>query len=496
MTGLHRPIVFSFIDRYSVTALNLLLTTIIARLMTPGEIGIFVVGAALVALMETLRDFGVSSYLIQEREITEGGVRTAFTMMLMLSLIFTIVIYLLAGPVAHFYGDQRIEPTLHITAFGFLFGPFAAPNMALLRRDLSFGFIAFINVAGAAANFVGTLSLAAAGVGYLSLAWGALASSITIAILVNVVRRQFWIFRPSVQAWRQVAAFGGYSSATSLVNLTFQLLPQLVLGRILSLDAVGIYSRAVVICQIPDRAIVGALQPLILPALAVQARRSGDLKQIYLLSIGHLTAVLWPGLVCLALLANPVVAILLGEQWSAAAPLVRVMAIGSLFLAPAALTYPMLVSVGHVRDTLTSSLVSLPISAVIVSVSSLISLEAVAVSMLVTAPFQLWVALSYVQRYVRFEWIDILISIRKSAIVALCATCPPVAAIVLNGFQFDLSIAEMAVSLVGAAAAWLLGLALTAHPLLEELRGFLVMTLAAANERIFGEAQVDRRSKL
>jgi O-antigen/teichoic acid export membrane protein len=170
MTGLHRPIVFSFLDRYSVIALNLVMTTIVARLMTPDEIGVFVIGAALVFLMETLRDFGVSSYLIQEREITEGGVRTAFTAMLILSLIFATGIYLLAGPIARFYGDQRIETVLHITAFGFLFGPFVAPNMALLRRDLSFGSIALINVSGAAANFIGTLSLAAFGAGYLSLA--------------------------------------------------------------------------------------------------------------------------------------------------------------------------------------------------------------------------------------------------------------------------------------------------------------------------------------
>ena len=73
MTGLHRPIVFSFIDRYSVIAINLLMTMIVARLMTPDEIGVFVIGAAVVVLMESLRDFGVSAYLIQVQEITEGG---------------------------------------------------------------------------------------------------------------------------------------------------------------------------------------------------------------------------------------------------------------------------------------------------------------------------------------------------------------------------------------------------------------------------------------
>ena len=167
MTGLHRPIVFSFIDRYSVIVINLLMTMIVARLMTPDEIGVFVIGAAVVVLMESLRDFGVSAYLIQVQEITEGGVRTAFTATLILSLIFAIGIYLLAGPVARFYGDLRIVPVLHITAFSFLFGPFVAPNVSLLRRDLSFGSVALINVSGAIANFVGTLTLAVIGAGYL-----------------------------------------------------------------------------------------------------------------------------------------------------------------------------------------------------------------------------------------------------------------------------------------------------------------------------------------
>jgi O-antigen/teichoic acid export membrane protein len=499
MTGLHRPIVFSFIDRYSVIVINLLMTMIVARLMTPDEIGVFIIGAAVVVLMESLRDFGVSAYLIQVQEITEGGVRTAFTATLILSLIFAIGIYLLAGPVARFYGDLRIVPVLHITAFSFLFGPFVAPNVSLLRRDLSFGSVALINVSGAIANFVGTLTLAVIGAGYLSLAWGALASSITVAIVANGLRRQFWIFRPSLQAWRKVVAFGGYSSASALVNVTFQLLPQLVLGRILSLDAVGIYSRAVVICQLPDKAIVGALQPLILPALAAQARRGGDLQEIYLLWVGHLTVILWPGLICLALLADPVVAVLLGPQWSAAAPLVRIMAIGWLFLAPAALTYPMLVSIGRVRDTLTLSLVSLPISAAIVSACSFMGLQAVAASMLVTAPFQLWVALFYVRRYIRFAWIDIAIATRKSALVTLCTAFSPATTVAFGGFRFDLSITEMAVAITGAAAGWFVGLALTAHPLLGVLRGFIVRILVAANyipsERILGDTRADRTSE-
>ena len=58
------------------------------------------------------------------------------------------------------------------------------------------------------------------------------------------------MFRPSLAEWRKVASFGGYSSATGFVNILFQTLPQLILGRLLSLDAVAAFSRATAICQL------------------------------------------------------------------------------------------------------------------------------------------------------------------------------------------------------------------------------------------------------
>jgi len=68
MTTLHRPLLFAALDKYVGLAINLATAAIVARLLTPDEIGVFVVGAAVVMLAESLREFGTGSYIVQRPE--------------------------------------------------------------------------------------------------------------------------------------------------------------------------------------------------------------------------------------------------------------------------------------------------------------------------------------------------------------------------------------------------------------------------------------------
>ena len=84
MAGFRKSLMFSFIDKYSVLAINFIMTAVVSRLLAPSEVGVFMVAAGLVMMTEAFRDFGVSVYLIQERDLTKQGVRTAFTVGLIL----------------------------------------------------------------------------------------------------------------------------------------------------------------------------------------------------------------------------------------------------------------------------------------------------------------------------------------------------------------------------------------------------------------------------
>lgn len=470
MSQLHKPFFYSACDRYVALILSLVVTAVVARMLTPEELGLFALASGIVLVTETLRDFGAGAYIVQEREPSRTGVRTAFTATLLLGGVLALALTASSGAIAAYYEEPRLAAGLRLAALGLVLSAFAVPLMSVLRRDLDFRPIAVINVSAGALAAVVTIGLILRGYGYLSLIVGSLAATGYTVVAAQIYRPSPWIFVPCFRKMREIATFGGWVSATAVLNNLYLMLPNLVLPRLAGFEAAALFNRATQLSQLSERVIVGAVVPVILPAFATLSRNGADLRQGYLQGVRLVTVVQWPALLGLAILAEPVVRIVVGDQWNAAADLLRILALAGLFMAPAALTFPILVSSGHARDTLTASLVSLSIGAVIFAIAAPFGLRALALSFFVTLPIQMAVALAFIRRRLGFGWVEFARACAPSAGCALTSAIPPLLVAAHGGFAFSLPLAQLVLAVVGSGAAWLAGLAFTRHPLMAELR--------------------------
>jgi O-antigen/teichoic acid export membrane protein len=467
---MRRSLLFSFLDRYGGAAMNALGILILARLLTPADFGIYAVAMSIVMMIDVVRDFGAGTYLVQEPQLTDSVVRSVFTVSLLLSALCMLLLVGLARPIASFYGNAELVGLMPLLGASFLLVPFGVPSIGLLQRNMEFGKLAAINLIAYATNLVVTTGLAALGFGYMSLAWATLVCSIVRTVCGIAWCPCLWAFRPVLAGWRNIVEFGSYSAASGIVNVFHDNLPQMIVGRMLGFGAVGMLGRAASVCQLPDRLFTSALKQVLLPGLAESARERGDLKFAYLHALAYMTALQWPILLCLAILANPVVTLLLGPQWLDAAPLVRIMALASLTLFPAFMTYPVLVASGAVRDTLLMSLISIPPSVFCIILASHHGLKVVAATQFITGPLQVYVALTFIRRRIHFTWGEFAAPLVRSAVIAMCAATPAALGLALAGFRLDMSTSAMCFSAFGALAGWAGGLFVTRHPLLAEVR--------------------------
>ena len=206
-----------------------------------------------------------------------------------------------------------------------------------------------------------------------------------------------------------------------LINVFYNSAPQIFLARMLDFAAVGLYSRASNVTQTFDKLIIQVISPVIMPAIFAQTS-AGARPQTHLSPrdlAAHSLAVAF--LIFVAVMAKPIILIWLGPSWLEVVPLVRLLCIAHLSLFAACLTYPVLVAAGSVRDTLLSSLISLPPSLLIMFAASYFGVEAVAASALLTLPFQAAVAIYYVGRHLNLRLVDLIRCDTKSGIVALCS---------------------------------------------------------------------------
>jgi O-antigen/teichoic acid export membrane protein len=470
MTSLRRSLLFSFLERYTGIVIGVTMTMAGARLLTPADFGVFAIGMSVIMLVDVLRDFGAGTYLVQLAVLERSTVRSAFTVSCIISGSCAAALALAAVPLGHFYNEPGVGHVVLVMSVALLLNPLSTPSFAMLRRQMAFDRLAIISVSSGLGQLGTVVLLASLGHGYMSMAWAGLVAVLLRTLGAHIARPMYWAFRPCLAGWRDIFSFGAWSTATGIVNMIHDTLPQLIIGRVLGIVPVGVLGRAQVVCQLPDKLISSALHPVVLPALAEHARRGGSLKEPYLLGLSYMSAVHVPAMVCLALLAEPVVLFLLGPQWGEVPTLVRLMAMGQLWLFPAFLTYPMLVTLGRIRDTLVSSLISLPPSILLIAVAAPHGIMAVAAASLVTAPLQAFVAVSFVRRHIRVTWAELLRSAAPGMVATLGAAAGIVAVMSLLEFRTALTFGEMLVAILLAGLGWLAGLWFSGHGLVDELR--------------------------
>jgi O-antigen/teichoic acid export membrane protein len=312
-----------------------------------------------------------------------------------------------------------------------------------------------------------SIELARRGYSYMAPVIGVVCGNAATAIGLLSLRRNWSIFRLSLLGYAEVLRFGAYSSGVVLVNVAYNLSPQLILARVLGFDAAGMYSRASSMTQVFDRLITQVMNPVIGPTLVAHSHDGGDLKKAYLQTIELITALQWPFLTFLALLAKPIILVWLGPSWSEVAPLIRMLCLASLSLFASCLTYPMLMTVGRVKDTLTASLISLPPSLALLMFASFFGIEAVAASAFLTMPLQAAVANYFVARQIRMAPMDLVNALLKSGLVTLCSVTGAATGLALSQYGQMTPLAELGVAAMLAGTAWVGGLLITRHPLLE-----------------------------
>jgi O-antigen/teichoic acid export membrane protein len=456
-------------EQYSRLAIQFALIVVVSRLLTPAEIGLSVIGTGIMAIVLGLREFASSDFLIQRREVVRDDIRASFTVVFLLTALISAAMFALAPWFGTFYGEEKLARFLRIAAIGGLIEALSLPIRGLLRRDMAFGTLAFINTSAATMTAATTILLALAGFSFMSFAWAMAAAACTTTILSFYCRPDLSILWPSLKSWRSVLAFGGYNGASFVINQAYEALPQLVLGRILPYSAVGLYNRAQVVSAVPNQIVLTSVFSVAFPALATEIRQGRGVKEPYLRAIGLITVFYWPAQVLLALLAYPIVSLILGKQWLGVVPLLQIMAVAGLAWFPVMLTSPVLLAVGANRDRVLADLVGRSVSAVVLCSAAWFGIMAMAASKLVTLPFQMVLALCFVRRHIPFRWREVWVALWRSAVVTAGTAAGPISVVALSGSGFDLSIRAATLAMLLAAAGWLMAALAVQHPVLLEL---------------------------
>lgn len=464
-----KAIGISFATQYVELGIQFVSVMVLARILSPSEIGTFSVAAMLMTMLHTFRDFGVIQYIIQERELDRDKLSSVMGVAILLALAIAGVMALLSVPVAQFYANQALRDVMLVMAASFAISPFGSVVLGVLRREGRLDAIFYVKTFAALCQVSVGIWLALKGHGALSLAWSNFAGILAFGLASNVFRPASLPWLPRFRNLGAILSFGSISSLGNLANNAGASAPELIIGKVMNLAAVGYFSRATGLVQLFTRLIASALTPLVLPYFAQVKRDGKTLDKPYLTAVSQLTAVAWPFLAVLLVLAYPVTRALYGDQWNTAVPIARLLCVASIVSAVGLFSSQAMVAAGQVRSATLCNLLVQPLRIAAVLASSAWGLEAVALAMVVSECIGLVVVCWFLHRTIGVRPPALARACAGSVAIAACSLAVPVL-VWLGGSDHTPHVwSALALGGLGAVLGWLGGLVLTRHPLGEHV---------------------------
>jgi O-antigen/teichoic acid export membrane protein len=342
---------------------------------------------------------------------------------------------------------------------------------ALLQRELDFASMFIVNVGASLANAAVSLLLAANGHGAIALAWGAFGQQAARSLLS--MWRAGWPspFPLTLRGAGPVVSFGTGASMLAVSGALGGRMPELVIGRLRDIAAVGLYGRAVGLAGQLRMLLTGAVGGVFYPAFARLRDEGTDLAAPYVRVVACYSAVTWPAMAFLAAAAAPLIGLLYGPTWLQAAPLLVWIAVSEMIFTALPLHMEIPILLGRMRQLIWLNLLDTLASILLLAIMAVYGLEWAAASRVVYGFVWLLIYGGFMRGLIGFRWRAIL-NVHAKSLAASAATVAPL----LIQRQFDPTFGAHLLELAGAAlagcGAWLCLILVTGHPLRDEILTF------------------------
>lgn len=469
MTSVRRALVLSFAERYALIAIALASNILIARLLTPEQIGLYSVSLAIIGIAQVLRDFGIGNFLIQEKNLSEAHIRTAFGISLLIGVSLFVIVYLAAPLAGNFYSNDRMVQTMRLSALNFLVLPFCAISLALLRRDMVFNQLIIVNLIAACVGSVTTVGLAYLNCGPNSMAIGAVVGNIITGIGAWIAWRDRKLLLPGLSEWQALLNFGAQNSAASVVTTISMDINDLALGKVLGFAPVAMISRAKGLMNLFHQELMGAVRNVAFPAFARTHRNGESLESYHVFSVSTVTVIAWPLYGFTALFALEIIRLMFGPQWDEAARLVPIFCLAGAVAATSNLAIPTILAIGRIDLVTKSELIFQPFRAVLIVGAAMIfkSLMACAIAFLVA--FVIYTPFVYAikEKCIPNDYHNLYMNLWISCKVTLITLAFPIVFLIHSGLGRNTPVSIITLIIIGVLSSvfWFIAVIILKHPI-------------------------------
>lgn len=327
---MRKGISWTFASQVATNVIRIAVIAILARILDSADFGVVAAAVSVNVILYSIRDVGISTAIVQRRDIEPGHLKTAFAVSTYIGLAFSALLFVAAPLIAKVYGLDGSTGVLR--AMGALFSLLgvSAVSRSMLTRAMDFRAIATIDAVAFAGGAITTVTLAVCGAGPWALVGGYLLEELLTSGLFLAAAPPLVSFRIERARLRELMTVGVGQTIVQIAGILATYGDNFVVGRMLGARALGFYTRAYDLIKYPSTVFGNIVGAVLAPAFArLQDDRPALAKNFRrMLFINAL--ILLPASGALFVLAPEAIRILMGPKWDPAVLPFRVLTLTML----------------------------------------------------------------------------------------------------------------------------------------------------------------------
>lgn len=311
--------------RVTTRALSLGRISILARIFTPSEFGLYGVASLALSLIEIIVETGINVFLIQEKNSIKNYINTAWIVSILRGFFISLVIILFSPFVAQFFNaPESLYLLFFISIIPFVRG-FINPAIVLYQKELKFKNEFYFRFSIFLVESISVIFIVITTRSISGIVIGSIVGAIFEVILSFIVIKTRPIFKFESKYFREILYRGKWVTMAGVFNYLFHNIDDIFVGKILGKTSLGLYQMAYKISIFPITEISDVVSKVTFPVYVKIAQDRERLRTAFLKSLGlvSVSSALF-GIVLIGF-TEKVVLLFLGEKWLEVIPFLKIL---------------------------------------------------------------------------------------------------------------------------------------------------------------------------
>lgn len=316
-------LIWQLLERFGAEIVTFVVSIILARLLDPVVYGTVALVTVITTILNVFVDSGFCSALIQKKNADSLDFSTVFYFNLLVALALYAGMFFGAKGIANFYNMPELVWVIRVLSLTLIFSAVKNCFKAHISKNMQFKKYFFSTLGGTIAAAVVGIYMAFKGYGVWALVMQFVVNSFIDSVILFFAVKWKPKFEFSFQRLKTLFSFGWKLLASSLTETICDNVRQLAIGKKYSTEDLAFYNRGHSFPQIVGTNITASLLAVLFPTFSSIQDDKEKVKDTIRKSISLSSFIVFPMMIGLAVVAEPMITFLLTEKWLFCVPYLR-----------------------------------------------------------------------------------------------------------------------------------------------------------------------------